>query len=103
MVVVAVPRSGQNLCKQPPRRRDLGHLELHATRIGRHMIEDGEDSVSKPHAEDIYTLQVIRKRLAITQEQFARALRIPVATLCDWEQGLNSIDPAALTACCCNA
>jgi putative transcriptional regulator len=31
----------------------------------------------------------------MTQEQFARALRIPVATLRNWEQGRNAVDPAA--------
>jgi putative transcriptional regulator len=31
----------------------------------------------------------------MTQEQFARALHIPVATLRNWEQGRNAIDPAA--------
>jgi putative transcriptional regulator len=63
--------------------------------IRRHMIEDGEDSNYEPSIADIYTPQVIRKRLGMTQEQFAHALRIPVATLRNWEQGRNSIDPAA--------
>lgn len=31
----------------------------------------------------------------MTQEQFAAALHIPVATLRNWEQGRNAIDPAA--------
>ena len=63
--------------------------------IRRHMIEDGEDSSHDLSIADIYTPQVIRKRLGMTQEQFAHALRIPVATLRNWEQGRNSIDPAA--------
>lgn len=63
--------------------------------IRRHMIEDGEDPDHEPRIENIYTPQIIRKRLAMTQEQFAHALRIPVATLRNWEQGRNSIDPAA--------
>jgi putative transcriptional regulator len=63
--------------------------------IRRHMIEDGENPGREPRIEDIYTPQIIRKRLAMTQEQFARALRIPVAMLRNWEQGRNSIDPAA--------
>jgi putative transcriptional regulator len=30
----------------------------------------------------------------MTQEQFAEAIGLPVATLRNWEQGRNSIDPA---------
>jgi len=63
--------------------------------IRRHMIEDGEDPDFVPTLKDIFTPRVIRKRLKMTQEQFARALRIPVATLRNWEQGRNAIDPAA--------
>ncbi|HVZ68076.1 MAG TPA: helix-turn-helix domain-containing protein [Rhizomicrobium sp.] len=63
--------------------------------IRRHMIEDGEDPGYAVRAEDIHTPQIIRKRLGMTQEQFARALRIPLATLRNWEQGRNAIDPAA--------
>jgi putative transcriptional regulator len=63
--------------------------------ISRHMIEDGEDPDHTPRAEDIHTPQVLRKRLGMTQEQFARALRLPVATLRNWEQGRNAVDPAA--------
>jgi putative transcriptional regulator len=37
----------------------------------------------------------LRRRLHMTQEQFAAALGIPVATLRNWEQGRNAIDPAA--------
>jgi putative transcriptional regulator len=37
----------------------------------------------------------IRARLNMTQEAFARALRIPVATLRNWEQGRKLPDPAA--------
>jgi putative transcriptional regulator len=31
----------------------------------------------------------------LTQEQFAEATGIPVATLRNWEQGRHAIDPAA--------
>jgi putative transcriptional regulator len=31
----------------------------------------------------------------MTQEQFAEALRIPLATLRNWEQGRFAMDPAA--------
>ncbi len=63
--------------------------------IRRHMIEDGEDPDHVPSVEEIYSPQAIRKRMKMTQAEFARALRIPVATLRNWEQGRNAIDPAA--------
>lgn len=63
--------------------------------IRRHMKEDGENPDHVPQIADIFTPRVIRKRLNMTQQQFADALRIPVATLRNWEQGRNSIDPAA--------
>jgi putative transcriptional regulator len=63
--------------------------------IRRQMIQDGEDPDGEPTVQDIFTPDVLRKRLDMTQEQFARALRIPVATLRNWEQGRNALDPAA--------
>lgn len=38
----------------------------------------------------------IRRRLAMSQSQFAKALRIPIATLRNWEQKRTRPDPAAL-------
>jgi putative transcriptional regulator len=63
--------------------------------IRRHMIEDGEDPDHQLQIEDIFSPQVIRKRLSLTQEQFAAALRIPLEMLRNWEQGRQSPDPAA--------
>ena len=63
--------------------------------IRRHLVEDGEDPDHMPAAEDVFSPKFIRNRLKMTQEEFARALRIPVATLRNWEQGRNAIDPAA--------
>jgi putative transcriptional regulator len=63
--------------------------------IRRHMREDGETSARTPRLADVITPQVLRKRLNMTQDEFAKALRIPVATLRNWEQGRNAIDPAA--------
>jgi putative transcriptional regulator len=63
--------------------------------IRRHMVEDGEDPGHQPRVEDIFSPAVIRRRLGMTQTQFAAALRLPVATLRNWEQGRSGIDPAA--------
>jgi putative transcriptional regulator len=64
--------------------------------IRRHMIEDGQDpGHSLAGFVPVLPPQVLRKRLGMTQAQFARALRIPLATLRNWEQGRVLPDPAA--------
>jgi putative transcriptional regulator len=64
--------------------------------IRRHQIEDGYDPDAPLDGfEPVVLPQAVRKKLAMTQEEFARALRIPVATLRNWEQGRVRPDPAA--------
>jgi len=64
--------------------------------IRRHMIEDGQDtSASLMGFAPVIPPQVLRKRLGMTQAAFARALRIPLSTLRNWEQGRVLPDPAA--------
>ena len=64
--------------------------------IRRYMIEDGQD----PDEElpDDYELvvppQIVREKLGMTQEEFAKALRVPVGTLRNWEQRRVGLDPA---------
>jgi putative transcriptional regulator len=64
--------------------------------IRRHAREDEEgegDDLSG--FSPVIPPQMLRKRLGLTQDQFARALRIPVSTLRNWEQGRVLPDPAA--------
>jgi putative transcriptional regulator len=50
--------------------------------IRRHMIEDGQDPAEKPTGFlPVVPPRMLRKRLGMTQAEFARALRIPLATL----------------------
>lgn len=42
-------------------------------------------------------VRVIRMALGLTQEEFARTYRIPLATLRDWEQGRRQPDQASKT------
>lgn len=63
--------------------------------IRRHMIDDGEDPGRELRLEDSFSPRAIRRRLNMTQAEFAAALRIPVATLRNWEQGRSMMDPAA--------
>ncbi len=75
----------------------VDHAKVAATSeaaIRRQMIADGEP-VGARRAADSFSPLVIRKRLGLTQSEFAAALGIPVATLRNWEQGRNAIDPAA--------
>jgi putative transcriptional regulator len=60
------------------------------------MIEDGQG-----HAGDLLSFapvippQILRKNLGMTQSEFSKALRIPLSTLRNWEQGRVLPDPAA--------
>jgi putative transcriptional regulator len=36
----------------------------------------------------------VREKLGMTQEEFAKALRVPVGTLRNWEQRRVGLDPA---------
>ena len=64
--------------------------------IQRQREEDGErsDDEAAEYAP-VLPVQVVRKQLGMTQEQFATALHIPLPTLRNWEQGRTLPDPAA--------
>ena len=64
--------------------------------IHRHMIADGQDPTGELEGfVRVIPPLLLRKRFGMTQAEFARALRIPVATLRNWEQGRVLPDPAA--------
>ena len=63
--------------------------------IRRHMIEDGEDPDEEPNFESLQPPQDVRKKLSMTQTEFATLVRIPVATLRNWEQNRFVMEPAA--------
>ena len=65
--------------------------------IRRHMIEDGEDPDEEPRFERVVLPQDVRKKLGMTQTEFSTLLRIPVATLRNWEQNRFVMEPAAQT------
>lgn len=66
--------------------------------IRRHMAEDGFDA-DKPFdgLREILPVATLRHRTGLSQDQFAKALRVPPATLRNWEQGRTPPDPAALS------
>jgi putative transcriptional regulator len=63
--------------------------------IRRQQIEDGEDPDAKlPPPRPVPNVRVIRTKLRMTQEAFAAAIGVPVATVRNWEQSRTSMDPA---------
>jgi len=63
--------------------------------IRRHQIEDGEDpDAPLPPFRPVPNLRAIRTGLQMTQEAFAKAIGVPVATVQNWEQSRTGMDPA---------
>ncbi len=60
------------------------------------MIEDGEDPSAKLREREIISPADIRRRLGMSQPEFADTLGIPVATLRNWERNRVIMDPATI-------
>lgn len=77
----------------------VDHARMEATteeEIRSHAMADGED----PDAESGPVLHVIpvgevRRRLHLSQSEFAKAIHVPLKTVQNWEQGRTLPDPAA--------
>ena len=63
--------------------------------IRRQISEDGQDEPDLAGFAPVIPPRLVRKQLGMTQAEFARALRIPLSTLRNWEQGRVLPDPAA--------
>jgi putative transcriptional regulator len=90
-----IRRTMENIRRMKPR---INRAKIDATTeadIRRQMREDGQDASDFANFTLVVPPQVLRKRLRMTQAEFARALRIPLATLRNWEQGRVLPDPAA--------
>jgi putative transcriptional regulator len=78
----------------------IDHAKVAATTeedvAGVAMIEDGEDPDAPIPAGAVGALPgTIRRRLGVTQEQFASLLSVPIATLRNWEQARVEPSPTA--------
>ncbi len=63
--------------------------------VRRHQVEDGEDpDAPLPPFRPAPDVRAIRAQLGMTQEVFARAIGVPVATVRNWEQSRTGMDPA---------
>lgn len=75
----------------------VDHAKLHATTeedIRQQMIEDGEDpDAPLPVYRRVVLVQIVRERLNLSQEAFAHAIGVPVATVRRWEQRRTGIGP----------
>lgn len=66
--------------------------------IRRHMVEDGFDPDDPFEGlREIPSVAAVRAKSGLSQDKFAKALRIPVATLRGWEQGRRTPDPVAIS------
>ena len=90
-----VRRSLESIRRAKPR---INRAKIRATTeadIRRYMREDEQDDSDLTGFAPVFPPQLLRKKLGMTQEEFAKALRIPRATLRNWEQGRVIPDPAA--------
>ena len=83
-----------------PSKRDRAKIKATTEEeIRQHMIEDRENPDAELREEDIISPWYIRKRLGMSQQQFADTLGIPVATLQNWEQNRVMMEPATIASC----
>ena len=90
-----VRRTLENIQRPKPR---INRTKIDAateTDIRRHMREDDQQETDLAGFAPVIPPQLLRKQLGMTQDEFAKALRIPLSTLRNWEQGRVLPDPAA--------
>jgi putative transcriptional regulator len=83
--------------KVRPSRRNRAKVEATTEDdIRRQMIKDGENPDEEVSESDIISPRFIRKRLGMSQREFANTLGVPVATLRNWEQNRVAMEPATI-------
>ncbi|MBM3570752.1 MAG: helix-turn-helix domain-containing protein [Alphaproteobacteria bacterium] len=92
---MAIIRKSLNEIKRSKSRADWAKAGATTDREIWRQIARDVDTARGVTRQDLASPQNLRRQLAMTQVEFARALRIPVATLRNWEQGRNALDPAA--------
>ena len=64
--------------------------------IRRQAIEDGEDpDAPLENFELVIPVHAVRRKLGMSQAEFAKAFQIPIGTIRNWEQNRVKPDPAA--------
>jgi putative transcriptional regulator len=81
-------------------KREKGYLDaekfdsLSDVDIERHMAEDPELAPPTEALPSLLDARDVRRKLGLTQPQFARKLGVSVGTLREWEAGPGRTDPA---------
>jgi putative transcriptional regulator len=88
-------RTMDSIQRLKPRIDRAGIAATSEADIRRQMREDDQEDSDLAGFAPVVPPQMLRKRLGMTQAAFARALRIPLSTLRNWEQGRVLPDPAA--------
>ena len=95
---IAITKMTADAIKARPFRRNRAKIEATTEDdIRCQMIEDGENPDEEVSERDIISPWCIRKRLGMSQREFANALGVPVATLRNWEQNRVAMEPATAT------
>jgi putative transcriptional regulator len=94
---MAITRMTSEQIEANPPKVDRARLDATAEAdIRCYMIEDGQDPDEELRDEDVISPRYIRRRLGMSQSQFAKALHIPLATLRNWEQHRVGMDPSTI-------
>jgi putative transcriptional regulator len=94
---MAITKMTVDALKARPSRRNRAKIEATTEDdIRRQMIEDGENPDKELSEQDIISPWYIRKRLGMSQREFANTLGVPVATLRNWEQNRVAMEPATI-------
>ena len=84
---MAITKMTADEIKTRPSKRNRAKIDATTEEnIRRQMIEDGDNPDEELSEQDIISPWYIRKRLGMSQGEFADTLGIPVATLRNWEQ-----------------
>jgi putative transcriptional regulator len=94
---MAITKMTADAIKVRPSRRNRAKVEATTEDdIRRQMIKDGENPDEEVSESDIISPRFIRKRLGMSQREFANTLCVPVATLRNWEQNRVAMEPATI-------
>lgn len=56
---------------------------------------EGKPTDARTHVVEVPDVRAIRRQLRMSQQEFARTYRIPLATIKNWEQGRRQPDATA--------
>ena len=94
---VAITKMTSDEIKTLPSKRNRARIETTTEeKIRGQMIEDGEKPDEELSGNEIISPWYIRKKLSMSQRQFAETLGVPVATLRNWEQNRVAMEPATI-------